>query len=642
MKRFILGLMLWCAPTFAQEWNQVTGPDISLQSTQITSRFIAPAAFQFGSVTASYTHTINNRHAEMFVDIPMAPSPISGEPFYGMKLESITGNHDGFTVTTTGAVYEIGRNSVQLIRRIDPLTNTYNPRHVARITFNDIGKLQVIDANSESCKIISEQLAFEIFSDSAMLIAHCDCPGAVSTFSYSYSNLLTNAPQKVGPGTERFWTDGYGGSLHAQNPVHQGSYVASNVTEDSFTITLGIDAGSFVAVFPPKQFDFEYLYGANSRPHVWFAGVDLAYTLDNLQTLKDQGFGVIMPWAGLYNGPETGLVDISEKPIYDEDAEGNRSNYRYEWDDPVAIQAAIDAFQAEGFKVIPYFSGWWWSLVASKQESLTFMRSFMSTYNFDGWYFDNAGAGANWMEDYLFMKQVRRDIGDDGIIYHHNSVDLWAGLARDGRVLVPADAYANYTLKGETGTLAEQIHDPNDPYLRFVTSGYGMAQTLGTHKLTSNGQASLNRRDLRRATGQNYNGSSRSHTSWTFRDPWENYFYPAYLQRQTEYLSGDFTPDVSWPLDWWFAPTNIAVTPTENSAAITWSTPVPSDSLVRYALPDESIQVAGISNTVLTDHYILVPDLLPNQEYRFSIRSTDGQRVWGYYGTFTTLSPPGG
>ena len=48
--------------------------------------------------------------------------------------------------------------------------------------------------------------------------------------------------------------------------------------------------------------------------------------------------------------------------------------------------------------------------------TLQWMREFQQEYNLDGWYFDNADAGT-LLEDYEFIKQVRRDVGDNGIIY---------------------------------------------------------------------------------------------------------------------------------------------------------------------------------------------------------------------------------
>lgn len=636
MIRIIFLYCLLSVAVFAQEWKQISGPTVTLQTAQ-TAKFIVPPLYQFDEILISYKQIVNGQFSEDFVNIPLMPSIISGEAFYGMRIDAIKGGKYAFEVTTTGATYKISKNSVDLIRRIDPAINEINPKIVARITFNDVGKLSVEQADSERCTIVGEQLSFEIYSDSAMLITHhSDAP-----FSYTYQNLLVDAPQKVGPGTERLWTDGYGGSLHARNPIHTGPYSSSSVTEDSFTITLEAGAGSVIAVFPPKKFDFEALYGANTRPHVWFAGSNLTYTLDNLDDIKNKGFGVIMPWASLYNGKMLGLVDRGEKPIWDEDESGNRTNYRYEWKDPVAIQNAINQFHLAGFKVIPYFSGYWWSLVTSKTEALTFMRNFQATYNLDGWYFDNAGiGGSNWFDSYIFMKQVRRDVGDDGIIYHHDSVDIWAGLARDGRVFVPADAYANYTLKGETGSLSI-IHTPNDPYLRYYTSGYGFAQTIGAHKLASNGKPSLERIDLRRSTAQNYNGSSRSSATWSHRYAWDTYYLPHYLRRQTEYLSGSFSPNISWPIDWWFDPTNVLVNVTENSATVSWTTHLPANSNVRHTTIEEHyFRIPGITKSEsVTDHSIAIQNLIPGQQYEYAIRSTDGDNVWGYYGTFTVSTP---
>lgn len=565
-----------------------------------------------------------------------------GRPFYGMRVDSIVGTSDEYEVTTTGATYKINRSFVDLTRRISPKTNKINPKLVAQIAFQDIGPLKIEHADSESCVINSEQLKFTIYSDSAMVINRSDHPNSLSSFSYTYNNTLVDAPHKVGPDTERFWTDGYGGSLHARNPAAKGSYAKENITEDSFRITLDNISSSIVAVFPPKKFDFEALYGTNARPHVCFVGSkkNLDKAIERMDMLKSKGFGVILLFAGLYSGIESGLVIKDESPIYDTRENGSRYNYRYEWADPQYIRDSIAKLHAEGFKVITYVSGYRWSLVTKKENTLAFLRKFRDEYNLDGWYFDNASAGGkNWFASYEFMKQARRDLGDDGIIYHHNSVDIWAELARDGRTFIPIDAYANYTLKGETGAWAQEIHSPNHPYLRYYTCQYGFSQAIGAHILATFGNPSFMRNDLRRLMAQNFNGSSRLAFYYLLEKAWYNYYEPAYLKRKAEYLSGDFSPD-SMPVDWWFEATDVSVQPSHDSATVSWKTHMPADSLVREALMDQSRRVKGgvSSKELVLDHSLTLPNLTPNTEYRFNVRSSDGYNVWGNHGTFKTLS----
>ena len=75
--------------------------------------------------------------------IPISPVPpvipsyeISGDAFYGMKIESIQDSSNEITVTTTGATYILTNSGLEMWRNISTSTNSYNPRLVGKLTFN--------------------------------------------------------------------------------------------------------------------------------------------------------------------------------------------------------------------------------------------------------------------------------------------------------------------------------------------------------------------------------------------------------------------------------------------------------------------------------------------------------------------------
>jgi hypothetical protein len=230
------------------------------------------------------------------------------------------------------------------------------------------------------------------------------------------------------------------------------------------------------------------------------------------------------------------------------------------------------------------------------------MKSFQQQYNFDGWYLDGGAIAGNLLDDYTFAKQLRADVGDNGIIINHNSVDAWANDNKDdlssaaapkypGLRGIMLDNYADYIYSGETGSIA-QTTDINDAYYRFFESGYGMSQAIGMNVGLSSGKTSTDDREISRLLAQNLNGGlflwTETFQPWT--DPWYQKYKPAYDKRKAEYLSGSFNADVNWPVDkatgWFRTPEKIKVSyanSDKTSATISWSTPEESSGIVDVA-----------------------------------------------------------
>lgn len=261
------------------------------------------------------------------------------------------------------------------------------------------------------------------------------------------------------------------------------------------------------------------------------------------------------------------------------------------------------------------------------------------------------------------------DLGSNGIIYHHESSDIWAGgtncntyWCRNGLKAVMIDAYVDYTLNGE-GYLLAEIDEPNDPYFRYVTSGYGMSQAYGAHKRHQAMKTAMSEGEKQRLLGENLNGMG--YTSKVLYSPWLSHFKPAYDERREEYLFGNFDPDVDWPIDghpvtggWFREPLDVNVTDiASSSATIHWTTPQVADSNVVYTKVSNGIwwwwkdsegQWWGPDGgehdaNMVTDHTIILSYLDANTPYEFRIRSTNdpndepnipGQIIWGYVDDF--------
>ncbi len=565
--------------------------------------------------------------------------PPPGMPEHGMEVLSVVGDASKLKVTTTGGIYELTPRGMNLIRRIDPRLNKVKPRPVAKVAFDPpLGPLSVASATKRSCVINGRGVSFEFRSDCLVLLSCLSKP-----VSYRFESLIKDAPWAKGSGSDRMWTDGYGGSLHAANPGLGPPRVMES-SPDGMTMALKPGSGTALAVFPPKPFDYDRLYGQRARPHICYAGGrddQLARTALSLDELAAERFGVILIFGGHYEATLAKSGRMVSHPVLD----GERYVYRYRR--PEMIKAFVAAAHAKGFKVITYLAGGRFARKQDKDTTLAFMRELQQEFDLDGWYFDHAGAGKHWLDSYEFVRQVRADVGPEGILYHHDSVDIWGG--REGCVLVPLDAYMDYTLKGETGGLAGDVHGPNSPYMRFYVSGYGLSQALGTYKIATTGRASITFDESHRVLAENLLGASRV-TAW-LRDGWAKSYRPGYEVRRRAYLEGRLEPDVSWPPSWFGDVRDLRVVRVKpTSVDIVWKTPVPADSEVRYALGDGG-GLSGAADTSRrklearrqASHQVRLRGLQPGTEYQFAVRSIsrgpDGRvQAWGGAGTFSTTA----
>ncbi|MHC4527548.1 MAG: fibronectin type III domain-containing protein [Planctomycetota bacterium] len=329
-----------------------------------------------------------------------------------------------------------------------------------------------------------------------------------------------------------------------------------------------------------------------------------------------------------------------------------------------SVNEFTDLAHDHNYKVITYLyvpSLWKYPSEETQEISVTlaWMRKFQEQYGFDGWYLDGGDAGG-FLDDYNFIRQVRTDIGDEGIIYHHDSADVWddrwkppANYEYTGLRATFVDAYVDYTLSGETGTIAE-VNGPTESYFRFHTSGYGLSQAYGSQFTKSDKRAAVSQEEFARALGEDLNGFHRLSGYFHWQPSWKSHFKPAYDVRKGEYLNDanvPFVPDVNWPIDgstgWFRDPTNIVVDVNGTTVDVDWTTPdVNSDSEVAYTKvssgvwwpPEDKVYDANM----VTDHSITLSGLTANTDYEYRIRSNNGdpnipgEIIWGYVGSFKT------
>ena len=87
----------------------------------------------------------------------------------------------------------------------------------------------------------------------------------------------------------------------------------------------------------------------------------------------------------------------------------------------------------------------------SLDETVAFMRRFRQEYGFDGWYFDGLYYEGDWMETYHFIRAMRDEVGPEGIIYTHCTLNPPSRMCT---LYCPfIDSYSNFLLRGEGQTI---------------------------------------------------------------------------------------------------------------------------------------------------------------------------------------------
>jgi hypothetical protein len=596
----------------------------------------------------------------------------SGYAQYGMEVNSVSADpcdSNCITIVTTGAKYVLTPTDMNMYCRIDVNTNTTfadaNVLRVAYLDFNsNIGALSIDWYDNCKAVIESTKATFEFESDSLFFIT------AKESFSYDHNSVIDaewNAPLDASDrDANRMWTDGYGGSLHASV---SGSPTATDPNTDFTTISMSSGDKTAHMVFPPKSFDFESLYGENARPLV--SAVYNKGFMDQLldpepgdNTISDydsNGFGVFVLYGSkMYSNGDMPMVLDSGIMGYEVDDT---------WE--TTVRDFIDLAHEHNYKVITYlYVPSLWKYPGGEPQdisvTLAWMRTFQQDYGLDGWYLDSADAGG-FLNDYNFMRQVRTDIGDEGIIYHHDSADVWDDQWKPpvnnyeytGLRAIFVDTYVNYTLTGETGTIAE-VDEPNDPYFRFYTCGYGLSQVYGSQLLKSDRKIAIRMGEKGRVLGQNLNAFDRLPENFGVRPSWLSIFKKAYDNRKAEYLNDanvPFIPDVNWPIDgqtgWFRTPTDVSFDTNDTHVTFSWQTNANSDSLVTYTNnsvwddayrwrpdgpdsyePDDSMETQH-SLKISRDRFV------PGDPYEYRIRSDNGdanipgQIIWGCVANLT-------
>ena len=605
---------------------------------------------------------------------------------YGMFVESATGDSNKYIINTSGATYILNRTTLEMWRRIDPQTNSINPRKVGVLEFeSNLGALSLESNNAKTAVVTSGLASFTFNSDSLFTIF------TSQQLRYKYVNWVANAPwnkvkfklnlnydrQNPAYGTrflnirdyrDRMWTDGYGGSLMARV---QGEPLVLGQGTDWTRLSLNPQESMAHMAFPSKPFDFEKLYGQDSKPFVYMIntgkpGVISANT--NLDSLKSGGIGTLVLFnTGLYTEPSTDS-DVTPKFLPGMSLMG----YEFKPEVKSDINTLVANAHSKGMKVIGYVflndEGWEYPAGTPKAgqkqtliQTLEWMKYFQTTHQLDGWYLDN-GLADSFYEYYDFVKQLRASLGDNGVLFMHSSIDPWGYYS--GLKSIQAANYVDYAMAGEVGVETQSslyppethnelnkinIESPNDAVLRYYIMAYGMSQSLALIKRGIDGKTvPISSGDMLRLLAENLRGVERR----ALTSPIGASYLTNYAIAKANYLNGVLNLDVDWPVGssgWLRRINNLEVSYlSSTSTKLRWETEEPSTAEVRVAkkvrtgtgisIRDEydfynaPVKIES-SNSLIRAHEIVLTGLNPAEDYRFVIRSSNGhsginEKVW--------------
>ncbi len=505
---------------------------------------------------------------------------------FGLTVEDVLpvseNGADGYRVTTTGGIFDVLPSHIDVRRRIDPATQAVDPNApvVARLSFDaSLGEITVHCQTAQSCELrAAGGLRIRIGADSLVMLT----ASIRDTISYTYESLLSDptwvarkAPSEpAAPGDEgnRMWARLGEGTIHLVPPDSEAQVIGGSLS-DPIHVTLPPEAQSALAVFPSRPIDLDRLYGADARPHViisltdWPSWGQIITDPDTLDELAGEGFGTIVLFNGFYDDRPWG---------YWPHASVDDPRLHYAFAHPERTARFIRAAHRHGFKVLAYMlPGAFSTDDQDIADTLRWMGEFQARHDLDGWYLDGGEPypGGDWPANYAFIRAVRRQVGDEGIIYHHSTVDIWGGRGSDV-VFTPLEAWEDFTLRGEVGANAE-VRGPDDPFLADICAAH--SGVLAAQKVRSHG-AAMTIAESTRLFQQNLWGYYADNAWVVANQPfWADHGLQHWRTRQAEYLAGgDFSMAYDWPPAWYHAldpDTDVSASTTVNTITVEFATP---------------------------------------------------------------------
>ncbi|MBT3377548.1 MAG: hypothetical protein HN742_12465 [Lentisphaerae bacterium] len=372
---------------------------------------------------------------------------------FGMRVESVKEQDGTFTVRTTGAEYVLNHTTGSMACR----QRIGVERLVATLTFpTPLPKLKLVTQTADVAIFVGDSIALEFQGDSLVTVAtNRDLETTLA------SNIGCTYYRSVDPHVLALDDDG-GFSLvtHARPRLESaGSAITRNPEQTQrpgWAVAHRVAAREMLAlaVCPARPYDWERSFTKR------IVCVNKFPPEDALKAYAEHA-NVLFYFAG---------------PLYRQHDPGH-THAPYEVKDPSALRAAIKLAHDHGMEVICYRhpTSYVWAEIPM-EDAIADMKQFRKEYGFDGWYFDGLYYNGQWLETYRFIRAMRDDVGANGIIYTHCTLNP---PLRQCELYCPfIDSYSDFLLRGEGQT----IRGPRDPYLRYVINTYKISNAIATLK----------------------------------------------------------------------------------------------------------------------------------------------------------------
>lgn len=376
---------------------------------------------------------------------------------FGMAVEEAVIEAGSLRVTTTGAEFYMNATpgaSLYCSQRIGKRRSLAEVRFEPPLRTNG-APLRIARHDADACVVVAGDVALTFHGDSLLTIA-ANRPLRYRVVSHIATEHFASTDQHLLAIDEH---GGFCAVTHARPRLHSAGsrIVESPESTEELLWSAGYEIAAkemgAIAVFPPRPFDWKRSFGKR---------IVNTYSYPDSDALREYSkhANVLFLFGGIY----------ADQP------EGN-THAPYRVADPAKLRATIALAHELGMQVICYRhpTSYVWAEIPM-EEAIADMRAFRRKYGFDGWYFDGLYYAGIWSETYEFIRRMRDEVGPEGIIYTHCTLNPPSRMCQ---LYLPfVDAYSDFLLRGEGQT----IYGPKDPYLRYVVGTYNISNAIATLK----------------------------------------------------------------------------------------------------------------------------------------------------------------